>query len=189
MSTSPLIGSILRLCSSSLDSLILDNRKGYKDPYILTERITDLISHFSSLRRLSAGVSARFKDFLLLDAIVVDELRYLDLFLSDGCPAIIDFFETRGLVPSLETSICGVNVVVHPPLKFLGANTQITKLALTSPISSTILEKEVLPLLSGPFTNLSSLYLVFKGVSIPGSAVETISSIKAQKHLYLSLGD
>ena len=125
---------------------------------------------------------------MLLEALVQDKLSYLDIGMSE-CPVFIEFLKYRGYVPSLETLVWCGNRLIPPPVAFLQANPQITTLALSSPISSTALSERIIPLLSKSFSNLSSLYLTWRDVSIPESDLDMISRIATLKQIHFSAGD
>jgi len=120
------------------------------------------IPHFPSLRRLKLGF-LKFNDTSVLEALVTDSLRYLEVG-SSWTPSYEDFFERRGQVSSLETFVWdGVPNSADLPLTFLGVNTQIMKLAFEYGITSTLLEHRIIPLLSDHFVNLTSLQLIWEG--------------------------
>ena len=125
---------------------------------------------------------------MLLEALVHDKIRYLDILMYE-CPVLSEFLKSRGCVPSLETFVWGSKMMLPPPFAFLQANPQITTLAIPSPISSTTLSEQLLPLLSKSFFNLTSLFLVWQSLSIPESDLEMISRIVTLKHIHLSAGD
>ena len=105
------------------------------------------------------------------------------------CTVSMDFFRRRGCVPSLETFIWSGHRSIYPPFAFLHANSQITILALPCRVSSNTLGQEIIPLISGSFANLVSLFLVWDDDLIPQSDVEMISRIKTLKQIHLSAGD
>lgn len=142
---------------------------------------------FSNLRRLSTR-HVYVKEPLLLEALVQDNLCYLDICMSE-CPVFQQFLRRRGLVRSLRTFVWSGNWLIHPPIAFLQENPQITTLALPTSISSTTLKTEIIPILSKSFQNLSPLYLVWRDVLIPDSDLQMISHIKTLKQLHLRAGD
>ena len=125
---------------------------------------------------------------MLLEALIHDEIRYLDI-LMYVCLVLNEFLKCRGSVPSLGTFVWGSKIMLPPPFAFLQANPQITTLAIPSPISSTTLSEQLIPLLIKSFSNLTSLYLVWQGHSIPESDLEMISRIFTLKRIHLSAGD
>lgn len=184
MSTSPLFESILHLCSPTLEDLSLRST-GRRDPYTFKT-----IHHFPNLRKLSIAL-VNFDDVSVLEALVHDGLRYLDVGLACWDPIHVAFFERRETIPSLHTFVWhgGPLEPSEPPHKFLRANPQIERLAFSDFVASQVLETEIIPMLSNHFRKLSSLQLVWECTSIPESALEKIAELKTLKQIHLSAGN
>ena len=185
VSTSPLSESILRLCSPTLEDLILRSTCDHEDPYAFTDPTVDALPQFPNLRRLCIQY-VNLKDSTVLQALVQDGLRYLEVDFIDAIYA--KFFEHRGTIPTLETFVW-TGYPDESPYQFLQENPQIATLALPMAVSSTTLEEKIVPLLIDRFRNLTSLSLVWQGVSIPDSAMQKIALLKTLKQIHLSAGN
>lgn len=187
VSTAPLAASILRLCASTLESLTLKSSRK-QDPYTFLDQDPAVIPCFTSLRHLTLE-TVIFEDASMLKALVNDNLRTLDVDIEQGAVSTL-FFQKRGTIRNLENFIWeSYNIRADHPLDFLRANPQLLKLAIPHQSPSTLLESELLPLLSQSFSELKSLSLVWDGVNISESALELISSLKSLEQLHLSSGN
>ena len=74
-------------------------------------------------------------------------------------------------------------------LTFLRANPQLSTLRIWGSTDPTILDEDIVPLLAKSFTNLSSLSLVWKGVSISDDVLENIGAIQSLQQLHISAGE
>ena len=182
-STGPLILSLLRSCAPTLEVLrwigpglssmdkisFLHNWKGV---------------NFPCLRRLTLSFIP-YADTSVLDTLLGSDTAVRELDLGFGCNAIgKTFFSERGNVRSLETLVC--DSAYHNEL--LRANPQLLKLMMSSALPTTLIEGQILPILTRSFHNLSSLSLIWKEPSIPAQALEQISALGTLQQLQLSAG-
>lgn len=185
--TSPLSTSILRLCAPTLRDLVIEHMHG-QDPLTFADQRSKPAPRFPSLRNLTVGYDVLFEDASVLDALVQDNLRTLNIQIENHSISK-EFFQRRGCIPALQTFVWeSFHLPAGHPLDFLRANAQITKLALPYASPSTELEVRLLPLLSGSFSKLMSLSLVSGGTSISESSLEMIASLRTLKQLHLSSG-
>ena len=187
ISTSLLVGSILRLCSPTLEELILKTMFQCQDAYTFHNAPTDTVPRFSKLRRLSIGF-VEFKDSSMLEAFLQDSLQHLEVGWT-WTPVYVDFFDRRGTIPSLQTFVWNGLKAAAPPYKFLKENPQIAALALPASNPGTLLEQKIVPLLVSRFRNLTSLHLVWEDAPIPDSALQEIGSLKTLRQIHLSAGE
>jgi len=186
ISISALGESILRLCSPTLEELTLQTIDR-SDAYAFTDATIGTIPKFPNIRRLNIG-SVRLEDSSILEALVQDSLRFLEVGWAWD-PIYVDYFKRRGTITSLETLVwnrCHLIGEVEVPYEFLLKNPHIATLAIPQPLPSTVLETEIIPLLVNYFTRLTSLNLVWKDISIPDSALHEIGSLKTLKQIHLS---
>ena len=185
ISTSPLSASILCLCSATLEDLSLSSRD-FSGNYSFTDSTVSTLPRFPNLRRLSVGILS-FKDSSMLEALVQDSLRYLEV--GTTWDSIYSkFFENRGTIPNLDTFVWSGYDPEEPPYSFLQANPHVSKLALPNSCSSTMLDTKIIPLLE-KFRNLTSLSLVWQENSIEESALKGICTLKTLKQVCLSAGE
>lgn len=80
-------------------------------------------------------------------------------------------------------------VTCQSSARVLRANPQIPKLAIPIANETELLDTKILPLLVSSFTALTSLNLVWRGLSIPESSIEMIGSLTSLEQIHLSAGD
>ena len=188
VSTSPLSASILRLCSPTLEDLKLRTWNiNVNDYYSFTDSTINAPPRFPNLRRLDIG-QVGFKDSSMLEALVQNSLRYLEVG-YEWTSVYREFFEKIGTISALSTFVWNGSSQDEPPCSFLHANSHIAKLALPKAVSSLTLETKIIPLLEKNFRNLTSLSLVWKENAIADSALQGICTLKTLKQLRLSAGN
>jgi len=188
-STSRLCASILRLCASTLESLVwISFPGGHDEAHSLgLEPPT-----FPALRVLKLG-NFTFADSSVLDALISApgarcHLHTLSVD-TEANEIYSQFFERRGAIPSLETFIWDTfNIPDTHSLAFLESNSQLSKLSLTYETSPYFLDTRLLPLLSRSFTHLTSLDLSWAGPSISSAALQLLSTLTSLQQLQLSAG-
>ena len=184
ISIAPICASILRLCAPTLQSLTWHSVFPSERHAFESE---SPIPRFTSLRYLNFEY-LNFADTPMLEALVQDGIRTLDAD-TESSPACTEFFQKRGAIQQLETFRWNcLHLAATESLDFLEANSHIMKLDMARQVSADLLENRVLPLLSKKFSNLTSLGLVWEGVSIPESALEIISTLQTLEQLHLSAG-
>ncbi len=190
ISTSPLSTSILRLCAPTLRDLNMEYMNLYGEaPLTFVDQKSGPAPRFPSLRNLTVGGGILFEDASVLDALVQDNLRTLDVETESNCVTKV-FFRQRGRIPALETFVWeSSHLPADHALDFLRANAQITKLALPHANPSMLLEVGLLALLSKSFSNLTSLSLVWESTSISELSLETVASLRTLEQLHLSSGN
>ena len=176
--------SILRACAPTLQSLTWDSCS--RNP--INTNGLGLCPRFPSLRHLRLAF-LRFADVCFLSELVHDELNSLDVD-TNSSSASSEFFDHRGQIPALKTFVWNAsNLPESQSLAFLKANPQISKLSIPSAAPATLLEDRILPLLAQSFASLTSLSLVWAGLSIPFQAMESITKITTLQQLHLSAGN
>ncbi|KAF6219669.1 hypothetical protein HO133_004138 [Letharia lupina] len=141
---------------------------------------------FPRLRSLKLQ-TVLFSDYSMLDALLEGDLRELEV--DPGHDSLYsEFFEQRGTMPALTTLVWDGKIKADQSLSFLQANTQLSKLSFQWEAPGVFLETRLLPLLTKSFRHLTSLSLKWEGDSIPGSALEAISSLEILQQLHLSAG-
>lgn len=187
-STLPLCSSILGSCAPTLETLTWTALPHMsEESRIAAIEPMDTLPPFKALRRLSLG-DVGLTNSCLLSALVQDGLRvlYVD---TEASPVYAAFFRQRGSIRSLKTFVWDAYIwSTHPQLDFLRANPQLSKLAMPNPAPKELLDQNLLPLLVSSFTALTSLSLVWAGVSISESALDTISSLTSLEQIHLSAG-
>jgi len=190
-STSRLCASILKLCASTLESLVwisfpekLERDKAHS---LRLEPLTFLVLRVLELEDFA------FADSSVLDALISAPgthclLRTLCVN-TEANEIYSQFFERRGAIPSLETFIWDTfNIPDTHSLAFLESNPQLSKLSFTWETSPYFLETRLLPLLSRSFTHLTSLNLSWAGLSISPAALQLLSTLTSLQQLQLSAG-
>jgi hypothetical protein len=177
-STARISASILRLCAPTLETLIWSNLRN--DDYQTFG--LDPLPNFPCLRNL------QLESFLPRDTSVVDALlksKLVNLSISFG-PGLLDkVLESRGRIPTLMTL-----AMLRPPLKFLRANTQLSKVDFRySGFSAEVLEIEVLPPLS-TFSNLTSLRVIWPETCslLPETGLRLVSKLHGLNQLCIGSG-
>ena len=183
LDVSCLCTSILRACAPTLQSLAWDTSS--RNP--INTNGLGACPPFPSLRHLRLAF-LRFADVCYLNELVHDELNSLDVNTSSSS-ASSEFFDRRGRIPALKIFVWKAsNLTESHSLAFLKANPQISKLSIPRAAPTTLLEDRILPLLAQSFTNLTSLSLVWDGLSISFQAMESITQITTLQQLHLSAG-
>ena len=184
LDVSRLCTSLLQACAPSLRSLTWATC--YQNQFH-TDGI-DPNTRFPSLRHLRLEF-LRLADNCLLKVLVHDGLNSLDVD-THSTTACSQFFDRRGRIPALKTFVWdSTRLPESQSLEFLEANSQITKLGMPLALSETLLGERIFPLLVRSFSNLTSLSLVWRSLSIPPHAIEQISRITSLEQLHLSSGD
>lgn len=143
--------------------------------------------HYPRLRYLKLE-RVKFADSSVLKSLIHDGLKGLNVHTDPG-QMCAQFFDSRGLIPSLNTLVWYSNSdTADCLLCFLGANTQLEKLRLEVKVPATFLENQLLPLLSTSFHRLTSLSLVWSDDNISNDALEMISSLRSLQQIHLSAG-
>ena len=175
--------SILQACAPTLQSLTWDTCS--RNP-IHTDGL-DPGPRFPSLRHLRLAF-LNLADVCYLRELVHDELNSLDVDMNRSS-ASSEFFNGRGQVPALKILVWNWSTLPESQsLAFLEANPQISKLSIPKAAPATLLQDRILPLLAQSFSNLTSLSLVWAGLSIPFQAIESITQITTLQQLHLSAG-
>ena len=182
LDASCLCTSILQACAPTLQYLTWDTCS--RNP-IHTDGLGPG-PRFPSLRHLRLAF-LRFADVCYLSELVHDELNSLDVD-TNSSSASSQFFDLRGRIPALKTFVWKSNLPASQSLAFLKANPQFSKLSIPNAAPATLLDDRILPLLAQSFANLTSLSLVWDGLSIPFQAMETITKITTLQQLHLSAG-
>lgn len=172
--------SILRLCAPTLEVLRWEgNLLGSKDLHSFAASGDPV--RFPRLRRLTIN-GVELLDSSILDALIGPNtsVRELDINIASS-DTEKTFFANRGNIRTLQTLCCQT----IEALGFLHTNTQLSKLTIWRPLSA---DTPIIPILSKSFKNLSSLSLVWEGVSIPDDALEQISTLSSLSQLSLSAG-
>ena len=186
-STSPLILSILRSCAPTLESLKLASPVG------CTPSSIDNISfphswkgvNFPRLRRLALSLKS-CGDPNVLDTFLGPETAVRELNLGRGNMEIAqEFFGKRGQIRSLETLVCNLENFNN----LLSFNPQLSKLMMLKALPATLVDNQVLPVLSRSFRSLSSLSLTWGEPFISAQALEQINTLDTLQQLQLSAGN
>ena len=144
----------------------------------------DVLS-FPCLRRLTLE-RIEFSDSSILRILLgpATKVRELEMDVERG-GIISEFFAKRGNIETLETLSCES----MESLDFLHANCQLSKLMIRQPLSPSSMDTKIIPLLSKCFHNLSSLSLVWEGLSITENALKQIGTLRGLRQLQLSTGE
>ncbi len=184
-STRAISPSILRLCSSTLESLTWEAFCA-DERYSFATYKMDLLPYFPRLRSLSLRF-LDFTDYSVLEALLEGDLREVEIVLTPISSLGSEFCEKRGNMPALKTLVW-VGNINDQSLNFLRENSQISKLDLRSQALGTFLDDQLLPLLTKSFRQLTSLSLHLEDPSIPTSVLDAISSLMTLQQLHLSAG-
>lgn len=179
--------SILRLCSSTLESLTwlcLDREKAHS----FVNDQDHPVPQLESLRALKLDW-AFCLDSTTWHALVKDRLQLLKVD-TEADQTSKDFFKNRGTIPSLNTFVWrSRNMSCDHGLDFLQANPQLQHFSLQYGASPLFIEKLLLPLLDRSFQYLTSLSLLWDDTTISVSALEIVSRLKGLQQLHLSAGE
>lgn len=180
----PLSTSILYLCAPTLETLKwVAGISSSRDFYSFASFGDEL--SFPCLRRLTLkGIG--FSDSSILRILLgpATKVRELEMDVeSDGITS--EFFAKRGNIETLETLSCES----FESLDFLHANCQLSKLKISRPLSPSSLDIKIIPLLSKCFHNLSSLSLIWEGLSITENALKQIGTLRGLRQLHLNTGE
>ena len=184
--TSLMCASILRLCAPTLESLTWRTFLIEDEHHSFATYTMESTPQFPRLRSLKLQ-TVLFSDYSMLDALLEGDLRELEVDLGHDS-LYSEFFEQRGTMPALTTLVWDGKIKADQSLSFLRANTQLSKLSFQWEAPGVFLETRLLPLLTKSFRHLTSLSLKWEGDSIPGSALEAISSLEILQQLHLSAG-
>lgn len=183
----PLSASLLRLCAPTLESLtwITIHNKGR---HSFAAAGLNSAPSFPCLRSLRLEM-VDFLDSSMLDAFLQSKLQTLSIYNSFDS-VYSNSFHNCGSIRTLRTFVFETfgEDYLHC-LRFLHANTQLSKLSLENPASTVFLKTQLLPLLSRSFSNLTSLRIAWKDNSIPNSALELVSSLMGLQQIHLSAGN
>ena len=185
--TSMICADILRLCAPTLESLTWQTLLLQYELHSFATYTMGSAPQFPRLRSLGLR-DVVFSDYSMLDALLEGDLRELEVDLGRDS-LYLEFFEERGTMPALTTLVWDGKIKADQSLSFLKANTQLSKLSLQREASGAFLETQLLPILTTSFRQLTSLSLKWDSDSIPGSALEAISSLGGLQQLHLSAGD
>ena len=184
--TSFMCASILRLCASTLESLTWRTLPLYEDHHSFATYKMESAPHFPRLRSLKLP-NAGFSDYSMLDSLLEGDVREMEV--DPGHDSLSsEFFEIRGTMRALTTLVWDGRIKPDQSLKFLQANSQLSKLSLQWEASATLLETQLLPLLTKSFQQLTSLSLKWESDTISGSALEAVGSLQSLQQLHLSAG-
>ena len=176
--TATLCASILRLCAPSLETLVWINRRR-KDRQTFRD---GPLPQFPCLRNLDLQM-LELADSSIMDAFLRSKLVNVNLRLEKH---IVDkTLGSCGRISSLKAVSS-----TQPPLSFLRANTQLSKIDFDCAVfSSEALEVQVLPVLS-TFSNLTSLRISWpKSCSVlPETGLRLIGSLHTINQLCISCG-
>ncbi|KAH8591396.1 hypothetical protein B0O99DRAFT_690753 [Bisporella sp. PMI_857] len=179
-----LTASILRLCAPTLETLTwcshnLDDKYTFAPGSVPT---------FPNLRYLRLQRIITLVDSTILDAFLNAKLVSLSIsYLGKEDSIMKQTLESRGCIPSLRT------LVMHdPPLSFLLANPQLTKIDFGynfCGFSAATLEIEILPRLAG-FSNLTSLRIAWpvECSSMPTESLRLIGKLQNLSQLCIMCG-
>lgn len=184
---SRLVESILSLCAPTLESLYWESSPMVEESIQFARNEAMYPLQFPRLRYLKLEC-VEFADSSILESLIHDGLKALNVhtYQDQTCA---HFFESRGLVPSLNTLIWYSNSkTADCLLRFLGANSQLEKFSLEVEVPATLMENQLLPLLSRSFYKLTSLSLVWIEDNISNEALEMISSLRSLQQIHLSAG-
>ena len=166
---SPLATSILEICAPTLETFILETHD--KHPLTFSGEHSERVPSFPKLRHLALG-QTKFKDTIVLEALVTDSIRILEAD-TEGDEASRSFYKHHGTVRSLEDfSWDSYHLSADQPLDFLQANPHIQKLAVWHSCPTALIDLKLLPMLSQSFSSLKSLSLKWDDVSISERALE-----------------
>jgi hypothetical protein len=177
--TARLCASILRLCAPTLETLVWSNL-GYNDYQTFGD---GLLPNFLCLRNLHLGGLLKLADTSVMDAFLKSKLVNLSLMI--GIHLVNKALDSCGRIPSLKTLS-----MPSPPLGFLQANTQLSKIDFNyEGFSAESLEIEVLPILS-TFSNLTSLRVVWPPscLLLPETGLRLISNLHTLNQLGIRCG-
>ena len=178
--------SILRRCASTLESLTWQASPRDPQRYSFATYTMDSAPQFPSLRSLILKDVA-FSDYSILDALLEGDLRELEVNLGQDS-LFSEFFDERGTMPALTTLVWNAKIKAEQTIRFLQANSHLSKLSLEREASTVFLENQLLPLLAKSFQCLTSLCLKLDSDLIPGSMLEAIGSLKSLQQLHVSAG-
>ena len=186
--TSPLCASILRLCAPTLECLTWEGMPwSGNDSQSFAAGGLELPA-FPCLRYLRFEL-INLHDSSILDSMIHDGLVALEIDIAER-PINSTFFKKRGRIPSLEVFVWdSIRIPESQSLAFVRANPQLSRLSIAGAMSTTLLEHELLPLLSESFRHLASLNLAWKSSHISNWALKNISSLKTLQQLHLCAGD
>jgi hypothetical protein len=184
-SISPFCTSILRRCAPNLEMLTWEGLIPVKDPIDIDEH--EPLS-FPRLRTLSLG-HVSFKSTFILEALLNAPLTTL-IISNPGDPLVDQCTVARGNIRTLEALVCEGVMSEAVSLKFLEANNQISTLSFPIPISSTLINDTLLPLISSSFTALRSLCLTWDEETkiLKESVLHMIGKLKGLEQIHLSAG-
>jgi hypothetical protein len=186
-STSQFCSSILRHCAPNLEMLTWDGLTASKDTQAF-----DIEKYeppcFPRLRTLDLG-HISFNDTILLEALLNAPLTTLVINIH-GDPLVNQFLAGRGNIRTLETLVHEGIILESLSLDFLKDNRQISTLSFPQPVSATLIEDKLLPLLSSSFMALRSLSIAWdeETKTINESSMEMISSLKGLEQIHISAG-
>ena len=179
LSTARLSASILRLCAPTLETLVWKNLL-QKDQQTFGP---DPFPNFPRLRNLRLEGFLPLADTSVMDAFLKSKLVTLSI--AWGCKLMEEALESCGRIPTLKTF-----AMQQPPLKFLHANIQLSKIDFSYPrFSAEALELEVLPPLSG-FSNLTSLRVLWPETCLlpPETGLRLVSKLQRLNQLCIGCG-
>ena len=178
-STARLSASVLRLCAPTLETLVWTN-------LVKEDQQTfgpDPFPNFPCLRNLRLEGLLPLADTSVMDAFLKSKL--VNLSIAWGCKLMEEALESCGRMPTLKTFS-----MQQPPLKFLRANIQLSKIDFCYPrISAKALELEVLPPLS-KFSNLTSLRVLWPETCslLPETGLQLVSKLQKLNQLCIGCG-
>ena len=188
---SPLCVSLLHSCASTLESLTWCDRM---DSSIHSHGLGPHPS-FPQLCALRLSF-VTLEDDAILRELVHDKLQRLEAGLCSS-KAMATFFDRRGRIPSLKVFIWNDGRIKETRhLSFLKANRQLETLAIPYGAEPTLINDQILPLLTTSFQALKSLSLVYHDDGISHAArrtildegLKSICQIITLEQLHLSLG-
>jgi hypothetical protein len=188
-----LCASILRLCAATLESLTwrVMSRNFHEEEIQRLDFSGLKPPGFPCLRKIHLGAMPVSSS--LLGRLLCSEsyCRLEVLAIEKGTDTVrSDFFNRCGKIPSLETLVwSSLSHRGDDLISFLSSNSQLSKLSLYHQQTPSFLGVRVLPLLSGSFRRLVSLWLKWSGDCIPESALEQIATLQSLRQLSLSADD
>jgi hypothetical protein len=177
--TARLSASVLRLCAPTLETLVWTN-------LLREDQQTfgpDPFPTFPCLRNLRLEGLLPLADTSVMDAFLKSKL--VNLSIACACKFVEEALESCGRIRTLKTL-----AMQQPPLKFLRANTQLSKIDFCYPqFSAEALEFEVLPSLS-KFSNLTSLRVLWPETCmlLPETGLQLVSKLQSLNQLCIGCG-
>ncbi|MCJ1469646.1 hypothetical protein MMC07_008282 [Pseudocyphellaria aurata] len=187
-STAPLCTSILKLCAPTLEQFawVSSLNSVQNDVQSLAEKELPRLVQLRELMLRCVSISDQSTLNLLVFPQSESRLKVLE---TDEYSFIGQFLESCGTIRSLETFVWhAIELKPNNSFTFLRHNSQLSKLSISFPQTSAVLDEGILPMLSQSFQKLISLSLIWEGTSISTTALQLIGTLRGLQQIHLSTG-